>query len=245
MLNVDELAELVRTRRTIRGYDNDRDVPEECIQKILDIARLAPSGGNGQPWEFIVIRDPEMRQRIVDFYQKQTEDKLEMERAIRGKASIGGAGFRNAPVFILVVGDPRVNQCYPIRTNLEKGNQHFISGLASATLLIHLAATTLGLGSQWVSDANSPYMGTMLKAWLGIPEELRIYELIPIGYPTRRPPAPPRRSLEEIVHRERYEPAKRRTDEDMQKFIQTMTRAGNYGRSKSTGENASPGSSDQ
>ncbi len=232
MLNIDELAELVRERRTIRGYQKDRDVPEEYIAKILDVARWAPSGGNGQPWEFIVIRDPQMRQRIVELYVKQTQDKIELERVVRGKVGQIGGGFRNAPVFIVVVGDPRVNECYPVRTREEKANQHFISGLASATLLIHLAAAALGLGSQWVSDANSPYMSTMLKVWLGIPDELRIYELIPIGYPVGRPDAPPRRSLDEITHRERYEPSKRRTDEDVTRFIQTITRAGNFGRAK-------------
>ncbi|MCL4466729.1 MAG: nitroreductase family protein [Chloroflexi bacterium] len=236
MPNIDDFAELVRERRTIRGYRKDQDVPEEYILKILDIARWSPSGGNGQPWEFIVIRDAEMRRRIADLYVKQAQDKIEMERAVRGKVGQIGGGFRNAPVYIVVVGDPRVNNSYPIRTREDKGNQHFISGLASATLLIHLAAAALGLGSEWVSDSGSPYMSTMLKVWLGIPDELRIYELVPIGYPVGIPDAPPRRSLGEIVHRECYEPSKRRTDEDVERFIRTMTRAGNYGRGKTAGE---------
>lgn len=245
MFDIDGFEELVRRRRTIRGYDRDRDVPEEYIQKILDIARWAPSGGNGQPWEFIVIRDPEMRQRIVDLWVKQNQTKIEMERAVRGKAGRMGGGFRNAPVYIVVVGDPRVDQCYPIRTREEKGNQHYISGLASAVLLIHLAATSLGVGSQWVSDANSPYMSTMLKAWLGIPDNLRIYELIPIGYPVRHPEAPPRRSTEDIVHRERYEVSKRRSEDDVRRFVQTTTRAGNYGWTKATGEAGAGSSSEE
>jgi hypothetical protein len=56
-----------------------------------------------------------------------------------------------------------VKQSYPIRTQLEKAESHFITGLANATLIVHLAATALGLASQYVSDANSPYMESMLK----------------------------------------------------------------------------------
>ncbi|MBI4317485.1 MAG: nitroreductase family protein [Chloroflexi bacterium] len=232
MLNIEEFAELARSRRTVRGFQKDRDVPDEMVERILDIARWAPSGGNAQPWEFIVVRDAEMRQRIADLYVKQIQDKMEMERAIRGRSRMTGDGFRNAPVYIIVVGDPRVNDAYPIRTKEEKGHQHYITGLASAVLLIHLGATSLGLGSQWVSDANSPYMGAMLRAWLGIPDPLRIYELIPIGYPVKQPSPPPRRPLVDILHRERYEPAKRRTDEDVKRFIDTMTIQGGYGKGK-------------
>ena len=66
-----------------------------------------------------------------------------------------GDGFRRAPIHIVIVGDPRVKESYPIRTKLEKAESHFITGLANATLLIHLAETSLGLASQYVSDANS------------------------------------------------------------------------------------------
>src|SRR3990172_9806149 len=137
MLKIEEFLELARARRTIRGY-RKKDVPRECIEKILEAARWAPSGGNSQPWEFVVIADAGMRQRIVDLYVKQMLDKREMEKAVRGTSVTRGEaiGFRNAPVFILVLGDARVNDTFPIRTKLDKGEQHFITGLASATLMI-------------------------------------------------------------------------------------------------------------
>jgi nitroreductase len=96
-------------------------------------------------------------------------------------------------VHIVILGDPRVKQSYPIRTQLEKAEAHFITGLANATLLIHLAAAAHGLASQYVSDANSPYMETMLKVLLKIPEPLRIYHLVPLGYAKSQIAAPPRR----------------------------------------------------
>lgn len=229
-MTIEDLRSLVEKRRSIRGYDESRDVPEHAIKMILDCARWAPSGGNGQPWEFIVIRDKGTRNKIADIYIKQLIDKREMDLAVRGSAKMTGDGFRRAPVHIVILGDPRVKEAYPIRTKLEKAESHFITGLANATLLIHLAATSLGLASQYVSDANSPYMETMLKVLLGIPEPLRIYHLVPVGYAKGAVAAPPRRGLNEILHHEKYDVAKFRDDESMTGFVKTRTLQGAYGR---------------
>lgn len=231
-MKFDDLLELVRERRSVRGYDADRPVSDEAIKAILDCARWAPSGGNGQPWEFLVVRDKTTRHEIADYYLHQLEPKREMDLAVRGTAKMTGDGFRHAPVHIIVLGDPRVQQAYPIRTKLEKSESHFITGLANATLLIHLAARSLGLASQYVSDANSPYMETMLKVLLKIPEPLRIYHLVPIGYAKAQVMAPPRRELEQMVHNERYDMGKFRDDAAMDRFIRTLTLQGSYGKAK-------------
>jgi nitroreductase len=231
-MNVDGLRELAMRRRSIRGYDESREVSEEAVRAILDCARWAPSGGNGQPWEFVVVRDKETRHKIADIYLKQLEPKREMDLAVRGTAKMTGDGFRHAPVHLVILGDPRVKEAYPIRTKLEKADSHFITGLANTTLLIHLAAASLGLASQYVSDANSPYMETLLKALLKIPEPLRIYHLVPIGYAKGNFATPPRRELEEIVHYERYDMSKYRDDAAMERFINTLTLQGSYGKGR-------------
>jgi len=232
MMNIDALRELAMRRRSIRGYDESREVSEEAVRAILDCARWAPSGGNGQPWEFVVVRDKETRKKIADIYLKQLEPKREMDLAVRGTAKMTGDAFRHAPVHLVILGDPRVKESYPIRTKLEKADSHFITGLANATLLIHLAAAALGLASQYVSDANSPYMETLLKALLKIPEPLRIYHLVPIGYAKGNFATPPRRELEEIVHYERYDMNKYRDDAAMERFINTLTLQGSYGKGR-------------
>ncbi|HXK31006.1 MAG TPA: nitroreductase family protein [Candidatus Binatia bacterium] len=232
MMNIDGLRELAMRRRSIRGYDESREVSEEAVRAILDCARWAPSGGNGQPWEFVVVRDKETRDKIADIYLKQLKPKREMDLAVRGTAKMTGDGFRHAPVHLVILGDPRVKESYPIRTKLEKADSHFITGLANATLLIHLAAAALGLASQYVSDANSPYMETLLKALLKIPEPLRIYHLVPIGYAKGNFATPPRRELEEIVHYERYDMNKYRDDAAMERFINTLTLQGSYGKGR-------------
>lgn len=234
-MEIEDLQALAMERRSIRGYDESREVADHTVLQILECARWAPSGGNGQPWEFVVVRDQGMRYKIADYYLKQMEQKREMDLAVRGTAKMTGDGFRHAPVHIVVLGDPRVKQSYPIRTQLEKAESHFITGLANATLLIHLAATALGLASQYVSDANSPYMETMLKVALKIPEPLRVYHLVPIGYAKSRIAAPPRRPLDELIHHERYDENRYRDDAAIARFVRTLTLQGAYGR-RGTGD---------
>lgn len=225
----EQLLALTRYRRSVRAIDPHRDVPNELVEKILELARWAPSAGNGQPWEFIVIRDTEMRGRIAGLYSKQMADKREMQEAVWGHRNhIGYTGFRRSPVFILVLGDPRIIDAYPVRTAIEKGNNHFISSLAQATVLAHLAVASLGLGSQWVSDVSSPYMSTMLKAWLRIPRHMKIYDMFGVGYPAIVPPVTQRRSLEEIVHHEHYEEDKERDREALERFLWEDTLLGGW-----------------
>jgi nitroreductase len=103
-MDIDALRTLVKKRRSIRGYDESQEISDDTIQTILDIARWAPSGGNGQPWEFIVVREQAVRHQIADYYVKQMEQKREMDLAVRGTAKMTGDGFRRAPVHILILG---------------------------------------------------------------------------------------------------------------------------------------------
>ena len=70
----------------------------------------------------------------------------------------------------------------------------------------------------------------MLKVLLKIPEPLRIYHLVPIGYGKENVIAPPRRSLEEIIHYETYDMKKFRNDDQLAGFVKTRTLQGAYGR---------------
>lgn len=239
---IDQFIELTRKRRSIRSFDPNREVSDAHIERIIEAARWAPSGGNGQPWHFVVIRDSEDRAWNVELFLKQEEHKKEMERAVRGQVRLTGSGFRNAPVHILILGDPRVNESYPVRTKLEKSTRHFYSGLANATLSLILAATSLGLATQYVSDASSPYMATMLKVRYGIPDPLEVHELIPVGWPAIEPPPTPRRPLESMIHRGRFEPGKLLSDEEMRAWLWRDTRLGSFGKGPSQTRGASSSS---
>lgn len=216
---------LVRTRRSIRSFKPD-PVPDEYVRNIIEAARFAPSGGNSQPWEFVVVKDQEIKDRIVAMVKEQQEysRKVELTRPedLRFPGLKGPArepGFRHAPVFIVLCGDPRTKEAYPLLTELTRGDSHFTSSLASAFLYMTLAATTLGLGSQWVSATGSPFVSPLLKELLGMPLNLVIYDMLAVGYPASQPIERFVRDRSEMVHDGRYDRSKYRDDERMRNFI--------------------------
>jgi nitroreductase len=218
-INPEQLLDMMRHRRSSRtGFLEDKEVSDEKINLLLEAARAAPSGGNAQPWEFIIIRDAGMRMQIAGLYKHQLRDKLELEKAIRGTTSVSGVGWRNAPVQILVLGDPRTSLCFPLRTAEDKADSHFFTGLANATLQIMLMAESMGLSTQYVSDCASPYFSLMLKHMLGIPQELRVYHIVPVGYTEVIATPKTRRPLDSMVHYDRYDASKLRSLEYLEKF---------------------------
>lgn len=225
--SIEAVLELLRRRRSIRtGFLKDKPVSDELIETVLEAARWAPSAGNSQPWEFLVIRNAEMREKIVEIFKTQMRDKIEIEEAARGQRRRvnSGVDFRHAPVHVLVLGDPRTNDAYPMRTKLDKWEAHYFSSLANCVLQMLLAAEALDLSSMYISDVASPYFSVMLKSLLGIPDPLQIYHLLPIGFAKRSPTIHhPRRPLGDMVHHERYDRAKFRGDAELQEFMKTMS----------------------
>jgi nitroreductase len=224
---IDGFLDVLKRRRSIRsGFMKDAPVSDELIQTILEAARWAPSAGNSQPWEFLVIRDLETREKIVEIFKAQMREKIEIEEAARGQRRRVNAGldFRHAPVHILVLGDPRTNDAYPMRTKLDKWESHFHSSLANCVLQMLLAAEVSGLSSMYVSDVASPYFSVMLKSILGIPDPLQIYHLLPLGFAKRSPSIHhPRRALAQMVHYECYDHSKFRGEPELQEFMKTMS----------------------
>ncbi len=225
MMDYDSFLALVKARRSTRAFKTDL-IPDGDVDKIMEAARFAPSGGNSQPWEFIVVKDRETRDRIVALVADQGEmtRKVELTREedLRFPGVTGPArapGFKDAPVFILVCGDPRTKEAYPLLTVLTRGDSHYASSLASAFLCMTLAATALGLGSQWVSATGSPFAAPLLKNLLSIPQELTVYDMMAVGYAA----APPRerfvRERSEMVHHGRYDESRYRDPGKMREFI--------------------------
>jgi nitroreductase len=225
--SIQAFLDVLRRRRSIRtGFLKDKPVPDELLEAIMEAARWAPSAGNSQPWEFLVVRDPETREKIVEMFKTQMRDKIEIEEAARGQRRRvnSGVDFRHAPVHVLVLGDPRTNDAYPMRTKLDKWEAHYFSSLANCVLQMLLAAEVLGLSSMYISDVASPYFSVMLKRLLAIPEPLNIYHLLPIGFAKRSPTIHhPRRPLAEMVHYERYDRSKLRSEAGLQEFMKTMS----------------------
>jgi nitroreductase len=207
----DQLLNLVRRRRTIRQFRPD-PVAEGYIEKIIEVARWAPSGFHTQPWEFVVVQKKEVKDAIVKALDRLappiTKDKPE---------AAPRRSFRDAPVFIILLADWRAKvglpghpaEINPIVTSI------YHSGMASAFLYLHLAAASLGLASQWYSAASRPEAEREIRNIIGFPDSLTIYDMMVVGYPAA--PAGPKelRSLADMIHYDNCGPKDFRTDEQV------------------------------
>lgn len=226
-MTYESFLELVKRRRSIRKFKTD-PIPDETIEKIIEAARWAPSGFNLQPWEFVVVRDKDLKDSIVKFVKAQIAVMQEMEatrESWQGPKQEGGSplrlGFADAPVFIVPFGDRRTRIGLPMihRYSEESWNKTFISTLASTFLYMHLAATTLGLASQWVSAVCQPMVACQIKELLGIPIELKIYDMIVLGIQDMETKPRLVRNIEEMVHYDFCGEDDFRSDEEIKDFV--------------------------
>ena len=224
-MDYEGFLKLVQTRRSIRSFKTD-PIADEYVERIIEAARWAPSGANSQPWEFVVVKDKETKDRIVELvaehapYSRKVELTREEDVRFPGmQGPVREPGYKNAPVFVLLCGDPRTKEAYPLLTTLTRGDSHFTSGLASAFLYMTLAATALGLGSQWVSATGNPFVKPLVKELLGIPQKLDIYDMLAVGYAVSAPKERFVRERAEMIHHGRYDKARYRNDEQIRNFI--------------------------
>jgi len=232
MLNYDEYIELIATRRSMRSF-TDQEVSDSDIKKIIDAARYAPSGMNFQPWEYLVIRDPE---HIKTFTSIKPEDlsipKIAMKMMKKGKSKmkIPQKGFNTAhgaKVLIIALGDTRKQITLPgQRYSFKNGKLKlkkplhivnveglFYSSMANSYMQMITAAHSLGLTSQYVTLMSSPKKEKQIKEALHIPSYMKIYDVAAIGYPAYEPKKIFTKELDDIIHYEKYDQSKSWSDE--------------------------------
>jgi nitroreductase len=134
--------------------------------------------------------------------------------------------WTDAPVIIAPVGDIRTIQASCLVFRFFE-HHTFDQNMANATHMINLAAAALGLGAAWISLTHP--MSQEIGAILGVPPVLRVFTLVPIGYPAQRP-LPYRRKLNEIVHHDKYDMSKFREQSDIQEFIRHLRQRHQEGR---------------
>ena len=152
------------------------------------------------------------QQRVFELrhpsYQMTEEEIVERQRRSKG--------WSEAPALIVVLGDGR-RQWGTVQGAHTFGREqtHLTDGLANTCTLMHLAAASLGLGTQWVTiHIQEPF-----KRILDVPDLLMLYLIIPLGYPAVEPIRGVRRDLEDIVHHERYDMAKYMTNEQIVEYL--------------------------
>jgi len=235
-MNYDSFLELAKARRSIRRFRPD-PIPDEYVDKIIEAARWAPSGFNSQPWEFVVIKDKKLKDDVIQIIRRPRPagasgfSKMEemCEPWMRQKMQPWldpEMEYQNAPVFILLFGDTRTQVGLPMVVRYDPHLKQSIcnSSLANAFLYMHLAATTLGLASQWVSMVASPYNHCLLKNLLHIPVEVEVYDMIALGYPAYKSRPKLMKPVEKMIHRDYFGEEDFRTDGEVKDFIK-RTRA--------------------
>lgn len=228
-MKYEDFLELMKSRRSVRNFKPD-PVPDESILKILDAAHYSMSGSNAQPWEFVVVKNPEIRKKLFEAFLRKQEHVWYMEQMrdpqyrhteyagsleqILQAASKQGS-WADAPVVIAVLEDRRKSFC-SVLAAFEPPSRVLAESMAHCTAIIHLAATALGLGSQRVDvTTEQPF-----REILGYPEPLHLTVLIPVGYPAVEPGPPKRFPLQNLVHYDRYDMSKFLQDKDFLKYIE-------------------------
>lgn len=184
-----DVLEAINTRRSIRKYQ-DRPVEEEKLRTVLEAARMAPSWSNLQCWRFVVVRDPTTRATLSDlsfvesFFSAYGFKKNPAQKAIA-----------EAPAVIVACADPA-------RSGTMGDQHYYLADLGIAAQNLMLAAHDAGLGTVFVGVFDEE----KVRALLGIPADIRVVGLFPLGYPLEEKSGPPRKPLEEIVFEGRWKP---------------------------------------
>jgi nitroreductase len=131
------VLEAIKKRQSVRSYQ-DKEIPEEILQQILEAGRLAPSASNRQGWKFIVVKDENLRKKLVP--------------ACKNQKFVG-----EAPIVV--------------------------------------AAASLGLGTCWIGA----FYQDQVKEILGVPESVRVVNLLTLGYPKELGIKTGRKLLSEII----------------------------------------------
>jgi len=172
-----DVFEAIKNRRSVRAFTKE-PVSDAEVEQLIDAARWAPSAGNIQPWEFIVVRDLEIKKGLC-------------------KAASNQTFIEEAPVVVVVC----ANEWRSGRGYGRRGvNLFCLQDTAAATQNMLLAAHALGFATCWVGAFNEEEARRVLK----IPDGVRAVAMIPLGHPAQKPRVRLRRPLNEVIHYETF-----------------------------------------
>ena len=180
-----ELQEAIRNRRSIRRYQ-DKDVSDKVLNKILKAGLWAPYAA--QRWLIVTVRKQETKKAMLEDFYAQGRNLHVL----------------TAPVNIVVCCDLR-ERSMPALAKKDHGKEDFklIFSVQETAAMIQnmlLTAHELGLGACWNGTFNDKRVATVLK----LPNGVRPVAIISLGYPAETPKPPKRKSLGQILHKERF-----------------------------------------
>lgn len=169
-----EFNQLIQQRFSVRSY-SAKKVERKVLLEILDAARMAPSAVNFQPWHFIVIDESDQIAKFQEVYPRNW--------------------FREAPACIVVCADHEKSW-----KRKSDGKDFADVDVAIATDHLILKATEMGLGTCWVCNFDVE----LVRQFLNLPVQIEPLVIVPIGYSEAQPTVKTRKSLDEMVHWQKF-----------------------------------------
>jgi nitroreductase len=150
---------------------SDRPIPDEVLQRVLEAARLAPSANNLQPWRLVLVQDADLKQKLIPLCWRQ-------------------AWIAGAPVVIVACG-------LPTRGGIGGYADSRMVDVTIALDHLSLAAAAEGLGTCWIGAFDNEGLKTLL----GIPPDVNVVAVMPLGYPQSpvTSPTKQRKPLDEMI----------------------------------------------
>lgn len=187
------------------------------VDTILEAGRWAPSGCSSEPWELILVSEAETLAAHARIYREL--------RRLSELADAGPDGFPfpdmdyldQVGALIVVCGDRRLAQTYP---QLYYRWDIYQQSIAACIQNMFLAATAQGLGATWLSMGRK--LEPPLKELFAVPDGYRIETVLALGWPDGQRGDRDRRPLSGIVHRERFDPARARTGDQIQDTVRAI-----------------------
>lgn len=168
---MDDILKIIKERRSIRNFQK-KGIPEEIIKKLKEALIWAPSAGNLQSRKFYFVSDARAKKDIAS-------------------AALNQNFIAEAPLVVIGCTDSRISNRYG-----DRGvNLYSIQDVACSIMNMMLVACENGLGSVWVGAFRESDVSWILS----LPHNLRPVAIVPIGYPSSIPSAPPRVSVKEAV----------------------------------------------
>ena len=152
-------SDVILSRKSVRSFQ-DKDIPEEILNNMIEAARLAPSFQNRQCWRFIVVRD------------KNIIKDLALRSGMISKVNFF---IKDAPVVIIACADPA-------KSGTMNDQNYYLVDTAIAFQQMMLSAWNHGIGSCWLAAFNEQRVREILE----IPKNIRVVALSPFGYPKKK-----------------------------------------------------------
>jgi nitroreductase len=201
------IFEILYSTRAMRRLKPD-PIPEDVLKKIVDAGIRAPSGGNVQEWGFVLVRDPAVKKFVRDRYWGTWEkigaqasfslsDLPPSEQRMMKAAGELAANLDAAPVLLFACAN---KEYAPIANmNAPRSSKLAVYGsIFPAIQNILLACRALGIGATLTTIHS--FFEEELKAKLGVPEEMEIAAMLPLGYPRGNFGPVSRHPVEEVIH---------------------------------------------